>query len=156
MMAVAKEYALKAFEIDAVHPLVQEVFKTKDKLNSNIATSNQGGKPEAAVIEYGETDNFELIFDAFENSRKIQNIKKSNNVAFVIGWDGDITVQYEGQAFELEGDELQKYKSIYFRKNPEAQKWEKVESIRFYKVLPKWIRYSDLNKDSWEVFEVVF
>ena len=25
---VAKEYALKAFEIDAVHPLVQEVFKT--------------------------------------------------------------------------------------------------------------------------------
>lgn len=25
---LAKEYALRAFEIDAVHPLVQEVFKT--------------------------------------------------------------------------------------------------------------------------------
>lgn len=25
---LAKEYALKAFEIDAIHPLVQEVFKT--------------------------------------------------------------------------------------------------------------------------------
>lgn len=121
-----------------------------------IATVSQDGKPEAAVVEFGETDNCELIFDAFESSRKVQNMKRNNSVAFVIGWDEDITVQYEGQAFALEGDELQKYKNVYIRKNPDVQKWERLKEIKFYKVVPKWIRYSDLTKDPWEVFEVTF
>lgn len=121
-----------------------------------IATVSSRNRPEAAVIEFGETDDFELIFDAFENSRKIQNVKQNNRVAFVIGWDEDITVQYEGEAFELTGDELEKYKKTYLAKNPAVAKWEDVEEIKFFKVIPKWIRYSDLNKDPWEVFEMEF
>lgn len=121
-----------------------------------ISTISVEKKPEAAVIEFGETDDLELIFDAFENSRKVQNIKKNNNVAFVIGWDKDITVQYEGKAFELDGSELDRYKKIYIAKNPKVKKWEKIPGIKFFKVVPTWLRYSDLNKDPWEVFEVTF
>lgn len=121
-----------------------------------IATVGADNKPEAAVIEFGETDDLELIFDAFENSRKIQNVKQNSRVAFVIGWDEDITIQYEGEAFELTGDELEKYQRIYLAKNPAVAKWIQTEGITFFKVIPKWIRYSDLNKDPWEIFEVKF
>ncbi len=73
---------------------------------------------------------------------------------FVIGWDENITVQYEGEASELKGEKLNKYKEIYFKKNPRAKKWEGREGITYFKIIPKWIRYSDLNKDPWEVFEI--
>lgn len=117
-----------------------------------IATTDSD-KPEAAVIEYGETENLELIFDAFVSSRKYQNLTKNQKTAFVIGWDENITVQYEGEAYELKGEELNKYKEIYFKKNPRAKKWEGREGIVYFKVIPKWVRYSDLNKDPWEIFE---
>src|SRR4030042_2635305 len=111
-----------------------------------IATVDPLGKPEAAVIEFGETNNLELIFDAYDDSRKIQNIKKNNYTAFVIGWDEDITVQYEGEVFELIGEELVKYQKIYIAKNPVVTKWQKTKGIKFYKVVPYWIRFSDLSK----------
>lgn len=129
-------------------------FVKKHKIGV-IATVGPDNKPEAAVIEFGETNDLELIFDAFENSRKAQNIKQNNQVAFVIGWDEDITVQYEGEAFELRDDEFEKYQKIYLAKNPAVAKWEKVNGIKFFKVVPKWIRYSDLNVDPWDVFEIV-
>ncbi len=121
-----------------------------------IATVSPENKPEAAVVEFGETDDFELIFDADKDSRKMQNIRKNNYVAFVIGWDEDITIQYEGEAYEISDNELGDYKGMYFAKNPNAKKWEKVEGIKFFKVSPKWIRYSDLNKDPWDIFEIEF
>lgn len=130
-------------------------FIKKNKI-AVISTISSENKPEAAVIEFGETDDLELIFDALVNSRKVLNIRNNNNVAFVIGWDEDITVQYEGEAFELSGEELERYKKFYWQKNPEARKWENVKGIRFFKVVPKWIRYSDLNKDPWDVFEISF
>ncbi len=63
-----------------------------------ISTVTTDGKSESAAIEFGENDNFELIFDAFENSRKIQNLRKNPHVSLVIGWGDNITVQYEGVA----------------------------------------------------------
>ncbi len=119
-----------------------------------IATADLNGKPEAAVLEFGETDDLELIFDAFASSRKCRNIEKNKRVAFVIGWDDNITVQYEGEAEELRGEELEKYKQKYFAKNPRAKKWEGREGIIYFRIRPRWIRYSDLNKSPWEIFEI--
>ena len=122
-----------------------------------IATVNQDGKPEAAVLEFGETENLELIFDTFSESRKCKNIQNNRNIAFVIGWDEDITVQYEGEAFELtHTNELEKYKQAFFKKNPEAKRWERRKGIVYFKVIPKWIRYSDLRVHLWKIFEVEF
>lgn len=113
-------------------------------------------KPEAAVVEFGETANLELIFDTFVSSRKYNNLKASSHIAFVIGWDENITVQYEGGATELKGKELERYQAIYFSKNPRAKKWNDREGVAYFKVTPSWIRYSDLNKDPWDIFEVTF
>lgn len=119
-----------------------------------ISTVTPGRRPEAAILEFGETNNLELIFDALSNSRKYQNLQTNKKVAVVIGWDKDITVQYEGRATELEGKELEECKGVYFSKNPRAKKWETVPEIRYFKVTPTWIRYSDLNKDPWYIFEI--
>ncbi len=120
---------------------------------STVASDN---KPEAAAIEFGENDNFELIFDCLETSRKYKNLLVNHNVAFVIGWDENVTVQYEGEAHELSGAGLAKHKDEYFRKNPRAKKWENVPGIKYFKVVPKWIRYSDVRKHPWEIREASF
>ena len=130
-------------------------FISRERL-AVIATVSPEGNPHGAVLEFGQTEELEIIFDTFERSRKYQNIINDPRVAFTIGWDKDITVQYEGIAHELSGDELEQSKQFYFAKNPGAQKWENVSGIRFFKVEPTWVRYSDLNVDPWEVFEVTF
>jgi len=119
-----------------------------------ISTADLNARPEAAVVEFGETNKLELIFDAFNQSKKCRNIEENNKVAFVIGWDENITVQYEGEASELKGDELKTYKERYFEKNPRAKKWEGRKGISYFKIVPHWIRYSDLNKNPWEIFEI--
>lgn len=121
-----------------------------------LATITQDGKPEAAVIEFAETDDFELVFDTFTTYRKYKNIQYNPNVAFVIGWDENITVQYEGVTKELRGSELKKYKKIYFTKNPDAQKWQKYEEIAYFKITPTWVRYRDGNTDPATIFEIGF
>lgn len=121
-----------------------------------IATADLKGNPEAAVVEFAETDNLELIFDTFITSRKYRNLKLNSKIAFVIGWDENKTVQYEGEAIELEGSELDVCKQIFFRRNPRAKKWDGREGIVYFKVKPKWIRYSDLAVDPWYILEVDF
>ena len=121
-----------------------------------ISTVNAKNKPESAVVEFGQTDNLELIFDTFSTYRKYKNIKRSPYVAFVIGWDEDATVQYEGKAVELLGKDLEGYKKKFFKKHPDAKKWERFKQIRYFKVIPTWIRYSDLRKYPWDVVTLRF
>jgi general stress protein 26 len=119
-----------------------------------ISTINKDNKPNSAVVEFGETDVLELVFDTLSSSRKYQNLKNNASVSCVIGWDENITVQYEGIAEELIGEESEAYKQAYWSKNPEAKRWATREGITYFKVTPTWIRYSDLNTAPWEVFEI--
>ncbi|MBI3577618.1 pyridoxamine 5'-phosphate oxidase family protein [Candidatus Gottesmanbacteria bacterium] len=121
-----------------------------------LSTVSREGNPEAAVVEFGETKDLELIFDTIDTFRKYQNLKQNPSVAFVVGWDENKTVQYEGGAVELTGIKLDKYKQVYFAKLPEAQKWESTPGTKYFKVIPKWIRYTDLNKRPWKIFELQF
>lgn len=129
-------------------------FISQQKL-AVLSTINVQGNPQSAVLEFGDTDELELIFDTFRTARKYGNLQKNKNVSVVIGWDDNITVQYEGRAKELQGGELEKYKKEYFRKNPKAKRWE-TKGVTYFKVTPTWIRYSDLNKNPWEIFEITF
>src|SRR3989339_545686 len=128
-------------------------FIKRNKL-AVISTITSSNLPESAVIEFCQTDNLEVIFDTLKTSRKYKNLQKNTNVALVIGWDDDITIQYEGIAEELQGKPLDDHKKIYFAKSSRAKKWESNPDISYFLVKPKWIRYSDLNKSPWEIFEV--
>lgn len=116
-----------------------------------ISTVNSAGKAESAVIGFGETDKFELIFGTYDSSRKYQNLRTNQNVSFVIGWTEGKTVQYEGIAEELTGQNRVKYADLYFSKNPDARKYQDNPEERYFKVNPKWVRYTDLSFEPWEV-----
>jgi len=87
-------------------------------------------------------------------SRKFANLGRDRRVAFVVGgWQGEITVQYEGIARQISSTELGPYHEVYFRKftdGPARLKWE---GITYYVVTPKWIRYSDYNQSPPEIVE---
>ena len=121
-----------------------------------LSTVTPDGRSESSVLEFGQTDDLELIFDCFETSRKYKNLGTNKNTSVVIGWDGDITVQYEGTAEEVLDEEKKKYQKSYWSKNPKAERWAGREGICYFKIIPKWIRYSDLSQKPWKIIELEF
>ena len=116
-----------------------------------IATVTTEGKPEVAIMQFAVTEDLELIFDTPASTRKYQNIQENNYVAFAIWKEFDIA-QYEGVAIELQGEELTRYKEILFTKNPDARQWESVvPDLAFFKIIPRWIRYTGFKQDPWEI-----
>lgn len=128
----------------------------KQHLVGVLATTSPENKPEAAVIEYGETDDFELVFDTSTTYRKYTNLRHNPHVAFVVGGDENISIQCEGIAKELSGEESVKYKRVYFAKNPDARKWEKLPDTRWFKITISWLRYRDYNSLPTTVWELEF
>lgn len=123
--------------------------------NMVIATFSEE-YPQSACVEFGN-DGLTIIFDTNNGSRKFKNIQNNPKVSLVVGWEDERTVQYEGIATLLQaGPELDRLKQAYFKKSPDAQKWENTEGNVYFKVEPKWIRFTDLNTDPWAISEFKF
>lgn len=121
-----------------------------------VSTLNAGGKSESAVVGFGETEDFKLIFGTNSNTRKAQNILSNGDVSVVIGWDGAGTVQYEGVARKLEGYESDEYSDIYFQKVPKSRRHKDVEGETYFLIEPKWLRFTEVAFDPWRVTELSF
>jgi pyridoxine/pyridoxamine 5'-phosphate oxidase len=63
-----------------------------------LATIHPWGAPEAALIGFALTPERRLVFDTSRTSRKSFNMRTRPEIALVIGWDDEITVQLEGSA----------------------------------------------------------
>jgi hypothetical protein len=63
-----------------------------------IATRGADGAPQAALVGITATGRGELVFDTSRSSRKYRNLPAFSEVALVIGWDHEMTVQCEGTA----------------------------------------------------------
>jgi hypothetical protein len=90
---------------------VQEVYEFMNKERLSIITDS--GLPQPALMGMAVTPQLEVIFDTVRSSRKYPNLKKNPRVAWVVGCTTEVSVQYEGLAEELAGEELAKYKKIY-------------------------------------------
>ncbi len=115
--------------------------------------------PQSSVVGIAVDDNFQIIFDSIESTRKIRNLRINPSISLVIGGtnEGDErTVQYEGIADEPSGDELDETKITYFKKFPDGRDRQSWEGITYVRVKPKWIRYSDYNKGPPEIIEFDF
>lgn len=129
----------------------------KTKKHAVISTCGKNQQPEAALLGFGQTDDFELIFGTFRTSKKYKNLKENKKVAFVISWDEDyITIQYEGVAQELSQSEIEKYVHLYHKKVPGAADYKSHPDQTYWKVEPTWIRYSDLSGDEEKIYEFTF
>jgi Pyridoxamine 5'-phosphate oxidase len=92
------------------------------------------------------TEELEIVFDTLDTTRKFRNLTANCRASFVIGWEGEKTVQFEGEAFLPEGEELERYEKIYFavwQDGPARQSWP---GITYFVVCPRWIRYSDFDQ----------
>lgn len=135
----------------------QRLFQFLDGYGLGVLSSlGPDGAPQSALVGIAMTPDLEIVFDTVEKSRKFANISRDSRVAFVIGWRGEITVQYEGNARRISSSELGPYHDNYFRKFPDGPARLKWEGITYYVVTPKWIRYSDYNQTPPEIVEFVF
>ncbi len=111
-----------------------------------ISSVSKDQKPEAALIGFAISKDLEIVFDTVKTSRKYQNIIQNPNLALVIGWDNETTLQYEGIATELTGTKGDNLKEIYFNVFKDGR--ERADTwphIVHFKITPKWLRYSNFN-----------
>ncbi len=119
-----------------------------------LSTVTADEKPQAAVVGIVVTDGLELFFDTSNASRKCANLRANPNIAFVIGWDDRQTVQYEGVADEPTGDELKRLKQLYFARFKDGPVRERWPDITYFRVRPRWARYSDFRGEAAKIFEL--
>lgn len=97
------------------------------------------------MVGIAVTTELEIIFDTLDSTRKCQNLRKRPRIAFVIGWDEDTTVQYEGIADEPAGSERDRILEAYFAVYPECRAHLSWPGITHFRARPVWARYSDFN-----------
>lgn len=108
-----------------------------------VSSLGKDGEPQSALIGIAVTTDLELVFDTVKSSRKYGNLVSQRACSFVIGWQGEATVQYQGKAQELGGAELAIYKQVYFAAFPDGPEREQWPGIAYFVVRPAWIRFSD-------------
>jgi len=114
------------------------------------------GAPQSALVGIAVTPDLEVIFDTVASSRKYGNLLANPAASLVIGWAGEVTVQYEGRAFQPVGAELSRYQQIYFEAYPDGPDRLSWPGIAYFVVRPKWIRYSDYDQRPPQIEEFKF
>jgi hypothetical protein len=121
-----------------------------------LATVDADEQPEAALVGFAVTPKLELVFDTVKQSRKYPNLKRNPRMAWVIGCTTEVSVQYEGVAEELEGEDLAKYKKTYFAKFLDGPARESWPGITYFVVRPSWVRFCDYNPATLRIEEMRF
>ena len=130
-------------------------FIAKQKLGV-LGSLSSAGRPQSALVGIAVTRELEIIFDTVKNSRKFQNLMSNSACSFVVGWKGEITVQYEGDARQPEAAALSYYQEVYFARWPECRSHLHWSGITYFVIRPRWIRYSDFDQNPPFIKEFAF
>jgi uncharacterized protein YhbP (UPF0306 family) len=120
------------------------------------ASVSPAAGPQAAVVGIAISDRFEIVFDTLDTTRKAQNLRRNSKVAFVIGGldaGDERTVQFEGEADEPTGTELEQLKAVYYSAYPDGPGRVNWPGLIYVRVRPTWIRYSDYNVNPPQIIE---
>ena len=121
-----------------------------------VSSMAPNGTPQSALVGIAVSPDLEIIFDTVKSSRKYPNLIARPACSFVVGWDGEQTVQFEGQADEPKGDELNRYQETYFTAWPDGRSHLNWPGIAYFVVRPRWIRYSDFDQRPPLIEEMTF
>lgn len=113
-----------------------------------LASVNIDGQPQAATVGFSHDDNFQVLIATNQSSRKYANIINNHKVAIVVGFEGAVTVQYEGLAEEKTAEELGEKLEKHYQKVPGAKKFSSEEGQTYFLITPTWLRYYDLATDT--------
>jgi pyridoxine/pyridoxamine 5'-phosphate oxidase len=121
-----------------------------------VSSTSKDGTPQSALVGIATTPELEIVFDTVKSSRKHPNLVARPVCSFVIGWEGEQTVQFEGLAFEPQGGELHRYQQAYFAVWPECRAHLTWPGVAYFVVRPRWIRFSDFNRNPPLIEEMSF
>ena len=121
-----------------------------------VATVGPNGAPQAALVGVAATDDGEIVFDTSRDSRKFANISPEHEVALVVGWDDEVTVQLEGTADVPSGTERDRCLDAYFEQYPDGRQRAESPNIVHVRSRPRWVRYSDVRPDPFGSTELTF
>ncbi len=121
-----------------------------------LSSVSASGAPQSALMGIAVGPGLEIIFDTVKSSRKFANLTERPECSFVVGWGSEQTVQYEGIAIELAGEERERYLEIYFAGWPECRAHLKWPGISHFAVRPSWVRYSDFAQTPPLIAEFTF
>lgn len=117
------------------------------------------GAPQAAVVGFIVTDDFEVVFDTVDTTRKVANLRRNIRCALVIGGmvNGDErTVQLEGITDEPTGTDLERLKELYFVRFPDGRDRQHWPGLTYIRLRPQWLRFSDFNQSPPAIVELTF
>ena len=121
-------------------------FITKKKY-AVLSTVSEKGMPQSALVGIAVTRDLKIIFDTVTISRKYKNLIINPAIAFVIGWEDEQTVQYEGTARIPKDQQFDELLAVYFEVFPDGRdRKENWKDITYFYVEPRWIRYSNFNE----------
>jgi hypothetical protein len=144
---VCGEVAVSAAPVYLVPMTKEQLFEFMSAQRLAVVGSiSLEGEPQSALVGIAVTRELEIIFDTLDTARKYQNLVADRRACFVVGWEGEKTVQYEGEAFLPKGEELDLYKKIYFATWPDGPARQSWPGIAYFVVRPRWVRYSDFNQ----------
>lgn len=121
------------------------------------SSTHATGGPQSAVVGVAVSDDFEIIFDTLESSRKAQNLRERPEIALVIGGlsDGEEqSVQYEGLVDEPEGPDRIRLVELYLSVFPDGVERQSWPGLIYFRAKPTWIRYSDYSVEPAEIVEL--
>jgi hypothetical protein len=119
-----------------------------------IATRGSDGAPQAALVGITATRRGELVFDTSRSSRKYRNLSSYAQVALVVGWENEMTVQCEGIADIPTGVDRDRCLEAYIAQYPDGVERAHDHDIVCVRVRPSWLRYSDYRPGSFTVEEI--
>lgn len=109
-----------------------------------LATVASDGTPQAATVGFSVDESFSLLVGTNKKSRKYQNIANSKNVAVVVGFSGDKTVQIEGTVTkEIPLSDVRV--AQHYEKVPGAKRFKDYEGQTYLMVVPTWLRLTDYS-----------
>lgn len=120
---------------------------------------SSSGFPQAAVVGFVVTERFEIFFDTVDSTRKARNLRKNQQIAFVIGGfseSDERTVQFQGVVDEPNGTELEQLKESYFRRFPDGRERLKWPGLVYFRARPTWLRFRDFTQSPPEIAEFDF
>jgi hypothetical protein len=115
--------------------------------------------PQAAVVGFIVTDDFEVVFDTVDTTRKVANLRRNARCAFVVGGmvaGDERTVQFEGIADEPTGSDLDRLKELYFARFPDGRNRQHWPGLTYIRVRAQWLRFSDFNQSPPAIVEFSF
>ncbi|HEY0797348.1 MAG TPA: pyridoxamine 5'-phosphate oxidase family protein [Acidisarcina sp.] len=111
-----------------------------------ISSLGSNGAPQSALVGIAIGPNHEIVFDTLKTSRKYANLSFQPRCSIVMGWSGEQTIQFEGNAELPVGPELERWREVYFAAWPEGRAHLSWPDIVHFVVRPVWIRYSDYDR----------